>query len=1059
MSYFLNHIESLRNDLKENSPRDYIFIIEYLINFLGCLVLSELKNATIKDLNRKQNISNLTAGEWVKLIEETLKREDNKLLSEIKKRFFDNKGKINSSIQRWIELRNIFAHDIILPGPEILKTECNKKFININEEFDNFIKSLKGVLTNINTNLNNSPFFHFKDDKIYIYSGIENDYIKYRHYSNPPLEILRAPDFPILIKEIFISLNETPDNILWGYDPIKLQIKTVTDKSYVNEFQIYINDILIKSAIETYKNGYIIEFHTKELSAGNIKFNDSNILKVVAVRKGYIQDSVQKYIKIFKEPPEPLMLWQRSETEKINIPINTERKEKIIIKSMFQISDVSLRESCYKLNKNFSLIFKEDYLEISLLSNRPSTEKIYLNMTYKDALGSSKTLNKELFVNFTPNFFEPEFVGEDRFEIINELQKITIPCLIIGEGGVGKTRLIQEFLKSIDGESITITVSPFKKLSVTLAKQLGIDLKEKKEEIVITEILDWIERHKDLNKILWFQNCHEILNKDDMQLLRILCKKNSGNKIRLIFESRDTSWHKNVQELINELVKENIKIIHLQRLKTNELIKIIDSIFFGNTFPEEFKKLLIKKSDGIIYILLQELQNLYDSKHIVYSECPDKLPCWNISGSLKEIEEIVNHFDYQKILQIGVEQALEVLDKGGLGLKARELLRYLYFYPLTFRELSRLLNLCDRDLQYLIEILKDKYIIKDFKKDEKIFYQYHHQIKRDYCKDRYLPSEMECDYFLTLAIFEIQYEKYLTLREVLKEFDNGNKEIEAENYDDFQYGSDFNKYINDGSIYKLHGPYLMEKVDYLISKSIYDNRINLVLLMKTYMQLFETDAKFFGYLSSILDYTFGGYPSRFTDEFLNDINMLIKYREVDETNPYYCAFMSRLLSYKLMDELYSSEVFNIYDEFSLYSLVLYSTEAFKNNIELLKSVYDKIDEIKFYAKLSEGVKFDEPIWVKKDKDLEIGKDLDKNDFLTDSEDYCISLIHITGILTIFDQNYYKDKYLEFLRECINEFKDKSKFKRYLIEHLNAIEEAGLDYTFLLNLIKSSEIIS
>lgn len=128
---FLKIIHSNFDNLKktleqENNPKNYILIIEYLINFLGCLILSSLKSK-IQEISKDKNISNLTAGEWARFIENSINihysDKNLKSLKFLANEFFSfsDKGNLKDYIRKWIDLRNIVSHDIILASNQSLE--------------------------------------------------------------------------------------------------------------------------------------------------------------------------------------------------------------------------------------------------------------------------------------------------------------------------------------------------------------------------------------------------------------------------------------------------------------------------------------------------------------------------------------------------------------------------------------------------------------------------------------------------------------------------------------------------------------------------------------------------------------------------------------------------------------------------------------------------------------------------------------------------------------------------------------------------------------------------
>ncbi len=142
-----SNFDNLKKTLEhENNPKNYILIIDYLINFLGCLTLSSLKSK-IKEISKGRNISNFTAGEWVNSIEGWVTKFSSERglreLPFIKEEFINSEdGTIRNEIKRWISLRNILCHDRILINNSALERLIKIYLYDIKNSLDKFINSL-----------------------------------------------------------------------------------------------------------------------------------------------------------------------------------------------------------------------------------------------------------------------------------------------------------------------------------------------------------------------------------------------------------------------------------------------------------------------------------------------------------------------------------------------------------------------------------------------------------------------------------------------------------------------------------------------------------------------------------------------------------------------------------------------------------------------------------------------------------------------------------------------------------------------------------------------------
>ncbi len=134
MKIVVDNFEVLRKSLENSvSNKDYILIIDYFINFLGCITLSALKN-NLKEVSKDSKISDLMIGRWASYIEEwVLKYSTNRNLKSllfIKEEFMQRKdeSRLKGYVRTWIKLRSKLSHDTVLIDNERL-TEINKRML------------------------------------------------------------------------------------------------------------------------------------------------------------------------------------------------------------------------------------------------------------------------------------------------------------------------------------------------------------------------------------------------------------------------------------------------------------------------------------------------------------------------------------------------------------------------------------------------------------------------------------------------------------------------------------------------------------------------------------------------------------------------------------------------------------------------------------------------------------------------------------------------------------------------------------------------------------------
>lgn len=710
------HFDDLKIALRDNE--DKINIIDYLINFLGCIILSSLiKKYSENELLKDGIISRLTAGRWVNLIEKWTSQYSVlyyfPALVCIKNEFFTSEGgaKLSGYIHRWIDKRNELAHERIISDDEELP--------DYSTNIDSFVNSLLRVVQENNDIIQN-PFFHYQNSTLYIYSELDQkNNIKYRHYRDKPVVIARAdyPDFPLSHRGIFLSLSPTPTSILIGKDTIRIEIKTLHPKNvYKNHFELWVNKQCVQNFSKSYFDKDIIEFGSMEFSFEDGKANE---IEVQALKKGEIIASDIKKVTIYSKVPDARILWEWSEARKL--PLDKVSTINISVQSLFEIRDLEISSmeapQFIEILGNKPVFVKKDSCYMAtfdVLSTHIGESTVRASISYTDRIGTKKTQNIDLRIICTPNFFEPDFEGEDRKLLIKEIFSKRNNYLIIGEGGIGKSRLIQEIFNKIHHkhECHVLTAFPLISLTNEFSEILKVDFnKNDTSDEKRSKIIEWFQKKAKLGieKTIWIKDCHEISEDNERIFLKTMVKicSSSGNHITLLLESRDETWSKEAKQFIEEIKTIDVEIIQLPRFKDEEMMNIIDSIFKPNKFDINLKRYLISKSDGIIYILLEYLKHLYDKEYFTCEEGE----IWS-AKSFTEIEDPLKGISFNKVLKINIDDCLAILDNKGLGDKGRDLLRYLYFTKIHVHILKELLELDLYDLQYVLDVFENNHIIK-----------------------------------------------------------------------------------------------------------------------------------------------------------------------------------------------------------------------------------------------------------------------------------------------------------------------------------------------------------
>lgn len=297
------HFDDLKATLENKGDKKaYVLIIEYMLNFLGCLSLAAINGKNLKELSRNENISRLTAGQWVNCIMRTLDLMDNQREKEqIRAILLTGDRQISPLIERWLDLRNKLTHDIILIDDKQLEQLLAERLLDLPKYFESFTEGLKRLIKGF-PHLLQTKFFHIPDNTLlYIYAGIEDDYrIKYKHFKHQPL-IVNINDFPLTYKKIFVSLEQTPHNILVSEDKITARIRTMPPRSGL-KFQLWINGRMSQELKENVINGSLIHFSTEHL---DIEDSENNAVEVKALQNNKEIASTIKNFIIYNNIPNP----------------------------------------------------------------------------------------------------------------------------------------------------------------------------------------------------------------------------------------------------------------------------------------------------------------------------------------------------------------------------------------------------------------------------------------------------------------------------------------------------------------------------------------------------------------------------------------------------------------------------------------------------------------------------------------------------------------------------------------------------------------------------------
>lgn len=965
MTNFFHIAEAHFYDLKttlENKvdKKAYILIIEYLLNFLGCVSLAAIKSKDIKDLSRNENISDLTAGQWVNFILRSLDLIENSKVSEqIAANFLINERQLKPYIERWLQLRNELSHDFILIDDKQLEKLLGNRLLNIVKDFEFFTKGLNS-LTKDFQHLLKTEFFHISDNTLYIYAGIDDDYrIKYKHFRHQPL-IIKVNDFPLTYKKVFISLEQTPYYILVPEDEIITRIRTMHRRSGL-KFQLWVNGIIAKEKKEDVVNGSLVRFDTANLQ---IQDDNNNSIEVKVLINNTEIASDLKNVFIYNDIPKPMIKLDGTDEKKF--PVDKTIELKLRVEPKFEIKEVRIKtfspDESLELLSQSDCVYNKDFsisCVLQVIASTVGEHIIMCEVTYSDKRRKPQKISKNFSVIATPDFYKPPFVSDRRYKYIELIRSNKKHFLITGEGGIGKSRLIQEAFEGSEYKEITFFA--LSQIHQEIAKAVAYQFEDKKEDKKRDEIMQLLERMKGVEReyIFWFKDSHEIQREDEHDFLKTLLEKTTNTNIRFIIESRDKSWGHNAEKLIKKLMETDIEHITLVRLSDDELRKVIDNIFMPNKF-EGYIEDIIKLSDGIVYILLTTLKKLYDKNYFAHNDY-----IWEIRED-SDIKQGIQSFGFNNVIKVDIEDTLKILDANGLGIQARELLKYLCIKEIPVSIVESLLSISSSHVHYLLEVLESNYIIKCYEKfprqnvylfskeerDEirgeitdgeyvthppKSFraISFHHQLKENYFKEKYLPDNIIPDYIVQLAM------KY------------------SYNYDFF------NGALLKEEFHNLSKFNLTEKLDYLVyTEAQIPHRIIDVIWIYIDEISTEQAISYAEYALILMGQQIDRLMSEGFEERKREIEEFFEQKGIADNDwlelradleydsiRYYLDYLLQKEQGSVVEKTWSflkREEYTPNSEIQIFKASVQLTSYFIDNQDVLKKIYDRIDTLRIY---------------------------------------------------------------------------------------------------------------
>jgi len=710
--------------------------------------------------------------------------------------------------------------------------------------------------------------------------------------------------------------------------------------------------------------------------------------------------------------------------------------------------------------------------EMPIRSSKPCVENISIIIDYSDAFGKPCNFNTSLTISFEPDFFEPEFVGEDRQSILRQMTGTWQNYLILGEGGIGKSRLIKRYIsyygKAVN--SIEIKVGG-RNIADKLAKTFNKNIEE--------ELLGFLSNISS-STLLWFQDCHEYTDRKDIKFLKRIIKLTEENhNFSVILESRDESWGPAARNFINELAQTNVVIHRLNRLNRQDLIKIIDNVFYMNDFPKDKKLIIADKCDGIVYIMLEILRMLYRRGQIIYVET-DPVYRWRFTET-ESFDGIMDELNINRIMSIDIDRALSDLHQKGFGEKAIELMRYLCIDEISAKDLAKLLELLPIETTEILEHLKSYYIITEVRKKDIPFYTFHHQIKRDFFAKEHFPDELFCHYYFMVGIATSSEESpSRNVEDIsailgLDQDQNQNQE----NIDSYEIVN--NKGAECLNDFQIEPPFIYEKLKYMLVYHAYlcVNNVEKILHIMEKNKKFLSNSEFLLLLYNLSIRYIGitaiysppyPYPTDIDNNLITklrgpliSIKNLLSNEKSEDINLYY------LIEYCIEEELFILDLyekaieggFSGYDkeeeefEFEethcrywyLFQTFFCLAKYLPVNDNFLKDLNARVKLLCEYAELTKDIN-------------ELNYNFEDFDFMLspDCKDckagFLPILFHVKALLFLFGLED-KDKYLDYINEFFNKCKINSQKKDILFAHLISIKKAGLNMHSIIEILPSN----
>lgn len=569
------------------------------------------------------------------------------------------------------------------------------------------------------------------------------------------------------------KIERKPTNLIW--------IDVLEFENLVKELKKSPkNEKIINEILKIYQENFLEEFY---LSSANI-FNEWAYFKREEIK--------QNFLKILNSYLENKLV-----EKKIEVAVELAKKslktdglqEPIYQKLMLAYYNLGKKEPALEQYKLCKRRLKEELN----VSPSPETTSIYQQMLKKESL--IKNDLKPAKVKFTLPHESQRLllVGRDEklkillnsFENLKNLEKNAI--FINGEAGIGKTRIVLEFLEKIKDKAYVVYSKCYENqkllgyypiISAWRNFFTSMDYRIPLEVVYLRDLLAFfpeLEEHFGISSapfanypelrtrlfesfyklilvygvdypVIFFIDDLACCDESSMELLHYLACKLKGQNFLLIcnFRTENLQLNSKFRDYVNNFKRDKLcHVLEVERIKELDLLGIIKG---EGRYLKDFIHDVFKKSGGIPLYFTEILNNLVQEEKIKYLEngrieVPCKLPLdIYLPASLKESLLIL----WQK-----------------MNWNGQRLLKYAAIIGEQFaaRDMSLLLEKNESDTCSLLDDLVCKNIFKKNERDYKVYYTFLHDKIEEFIYERILKDESMLLHRYIAEFFEKHYKE------------------------------------------------------------------------------------------------------------------------------------------------------------------------------------------------------------------------------------------------------------------------------------------------------------